>query len=169
MNKLLEEENMDQIPEDLKRRAQWVGWRYGKERSGRREKVPVDLATLRNAKVSDPETWTSFGEAKESLQDSDSGIDGIGFVFTRDDPFVGIDLDKCRDPRTGEIEPWAAKIVVSLDSYSEISPSGRGVHIIVKARVPDEAGSVFDLDGNKIEVYSCSRFFTVTGVQINVE
>lgn len=53
----------------------------------------------------------------------------VGFVFTRDDPFVGIDLDHCRDPETGKIKPWALEIVAKLNSYSEVSPSGTGLHI----------------------------------------
>ncbi len=145
MNKLLEEENMDQIPEDLKRLDQWVGWRYGRERSGRREKVPVDLATGQYAKVNEAETWITFAKAKEALEHSEHGIDGIGFVFTRDDPFVGIDLDNCRDPRTGEIEPWANEIVKGINSYTEVSPSGSGVHIIIEADLPADAARVLQL------------------------
>lgn len=54
--------------------------------------------------------------------------------FTREDPFTGIDLDACLDPNTGEVTPRAAEIVKLLDSYTEISPSGRGLHIIVRGK-----------------------------------
>ena len=154
---------LDRIPEDLKKLNQWIAWRYGKKKSGRYPKVPVDPITGSNAKVNDPETWTSFGEAKEALQDCDSQVDGIGFVFTKDDPLACIDFDDCRDPETGQIEPWAEEIVLSLDSYSEISPSGTGVHTIMKADVPDGARCRYELDTNEIEVYSCGRFLTMTG------
>jgi putative DNA primase/helicase len=63
---------------------------------------------------------------------------GIGYVFSAEDPYTGIDLDKCRDPETGTIEEWAQEIIISLRSYTEISPSGRGVHIIVRGKLPPE-------------------------------
>jgi len=71
---------------------------------------------------------------------------------------VGIDLDHCRDPQTGEITPRALEIVQRLDSYTEISPSGDGLHILVIGQLPRQ--------GNKcggIEMYSSGRYFTVTG------
>lgn len=69
-----------------------------------------------------------------------------------------MDLDGCLDPETGEVEPWALEIVEQLDSYTEISPSGTGLHILVRAGLPE--------GGNRkgqIEMYDRSRFFTVTG------
>ena len=63
-------------------------------------------------------------------------MDGIGFVFTSDDRYTGIDLDKCRNPKTGEISPKAVEIVRLLNSYTEISPSGCGLHIILKGKLP---------------------------------
>jgi primase-polymerase (primpol)-like protein len=62
------------------------------------------------------------------------GYCGVGFVFSSDDPYVGIDLDGCRNPQTGYIEPWALEIVRRLNSYTEISRSGTGLHIIAKGR-----------------------------------
>ncbi len=158
------EPKLDRIPEDLRKLRQWVGWRYGKKKqSGRRKKVPVDLITGRNAKVNDPKTWTTYGAAKDALEHPEYEIDGIGFVFTKDDPLACIDLDDCRDPETGQIETWAEDILISLDSYSEISPSGRGVHTIMKADLSDGARCRYELDANEIEVYSYGRFLTMTG------
>jgi hypothetical protein len=82
----------------------------------------------------------------------------VGFVFTSVDPFTGIDLDKCRDPETASVEPWAQSIVDFLDSYTEISPSGRGLHIIVMGTLP-ETGRRKD----RVEMYSSARYFTMTG------
>jgi putative DNA primase/helicase len=78
-------------------------------------------------------------------------------VFSSGDPFCGVDLDGCRDPETGEMEHWAKEIVEALSSYAEVSPSGRGVHIIAKGKAP----TPFKRD--RIEMYSIERFFTVTG------
>ncbi len=63
-------------------------------------------------------------------------LDGIGFVFSTNDPYVGVDLDNCRNPKTGEIAPRALRIVQLLNSFTEISPSGCGLHVFVKGKLP---------------------------------
>jgi putative DNA primase/helicase len=85
-------------------------------------------------------------------------MSGVGFVFTEDDPFAGIDLDKCRDSETGVVAPWAQKIVDALDSYTEVSPSGTGLHIFVKATLPGRNNRK-----GPVEVYESRRYFTLTG------
>ncbi|MDA1196203.1 MAG: phage/plasmid primase, P4 family, partial [Planctomycetota bacterium] len=79
-------------------------------------------------------------------------------MFSGDDPYVGIDLDGCLDPETGQLAAWAARIVTLLDSYTEISPSGRGVHIFVCGVIPGPRRRV-----GPVEMYSSGRYFTVTG------
>jgi putative DNA primase/helicase len=63
-------------------------------------------------------------------------LDGIGFVFTESDPFCGVDLDACVDPKTGEIASWASEIVRELNSYTAFSPSGTGLHVLLRAEFP---------------------------------
>jgi putative DNA primase/helicase len=82
----------------------------------------------------------------------------VGFVFSSGDPYTGIDLDEVRNPETGELAEWAQKVVDTFDAYTEISPSGEGVHIFVKGR------TLKARKNSSIEVYSTARFFTVTGV-----
>ena len=111
----------------LKDMAQWVNWRQ-EMRPGQKKptKVPYDpkTPTLTLAKSNDPSTWGTFKVAVQSMKTHK--LDGIGFVVTKDDDFVGFDLDHCIEPKTGEIEAWAMKIVETLNSYTEKSPSGRG-------------------------------------------
>ena len=85
-------------------------------------------------------------------------MSGVGFVFTEDDPYAGIDIDKCRNSETGEIDQWARKIVDALDSYTEISPSGTGLHIFVKATLPGPNNRK-----GPLEMYESGRYFTLTG------
>ena len=73
-------------------------------------------------------------EAKRATREKD--LDGIGFVFTESDPFCGVDLDACVDPKTGQIASWASEIVGALDSYTEFSPSGTGLHVLLRAKLP---------------------------------
>ncbi|ELZ68779.1 hypothetical protein C457_10976 [Haloferax prahovense DSM 18310] len=87
--------------------------------------------------------------------------DGIGFVFTQDDPIVGVDLDDCRDPETGDVDEDAQDIIERLDSYTEISPSGTGYHVLINGDLPEGRNR-----RGHIELYDTARFFTVTGDRV---
>jgi hypothetical protein len=93
--------------------------------------------------------------------------DGIGFMFAETDPYVGIDLDKCCDRGTGVLEGWARRIVERLNSYTELSPSGTGVHIILRASllatVEKLGREEIQHKSGSIEIYDRDRYFTVTG------
>jgi putative DNA primase/helicase len=86
------------------------------------------------------------------------GHHGIGFVFTPEDDLCGVDLDGCLDPETGKIESWAQEIIEELDSYTEISPSGTGVHILLRGKLPEGRNRK-----GRFEAYDRSRYFTMTG------
>jgi len=91
------------------------------------------------------------------------GHPNIGFMFSEDDPYCGVDLDGCVDPETGEITKLARQIIDRVDSYSEISPSGTGVKIFIKGTIP---GPRRKNPQKNIEVYDRRRFFAVTGHHI---
>ena len=139
------------IPKELKALDQWVA---------RRGKVPVDPKNGHNARPNDPGTWGTFARAVERAKKD--GLDGAGFVFSKDDPYCGADLDKCHDPDTGEVEEWAREVVERLDSYTEVSPSGTGLHVFIRGSIP-KGGPKRLPDGRSVEVYDRGRFFTVTG------
>lgn len=163
---------VDPIPVDLRVHPQWVVWRYTwKPRAAKWDKPPYRARGGAAASHSDPATWAPFDVALGAYRAG--GWDGIGFVVTRDDRFTGIDLDKCRDPESGVIEPWAAEIVDAFDSYTEASPSGTGLRVWIAASLagllPTEADGT-QKDGRRtgsIEVYHARRFFTVTGHRLN--
>ena len=145
--------NLDCLPEELRQRHQWVVWKL-EERDGKPTKVPYIAGGSGKASSTDSLTWRSFEEAVQALETG--RYNGIGFVFSSGDPFAGVDLDDCRDPETGELEEWAAKIVEAFGSYAEVSQSGTGVHIIVKGKAPNKKRG-------KVEAYSSERYFTMTG------
>lgn len=147
------------VPAELRERRQWVCWRY-EDRGGKRTKVPVDPSTGANASSTDPGTWGTFEAAISRV--GEGGVEGVGFVFTTDDPYVGVDLDGVLDPETGEAEGWAMEIVAELGSYTEVSPSGTGLHVFVEGEVP-RGGPKALSNGHAVEVYDRDRFFTVTG------
>jgi hypothetical protein len=158
---------IENIPTALVERRQWVLWRTV-TRGGKPTKVPYQ-ANGQAAKSNDATTWGEFGTIWDLCQSG--GYDGIGYVFSADDPFVGVDLDGCRDPATGAVDAWAQAIIDSMpDAYAEVSPSQTGVKLFLrgtirggkhKASVPDEPGH-----GGKtaaVEVYAAGRYFTATG------
>ena len=151
--------DIEVLPDALTARDQWICWR-GEERDGKVTKVPVDPRSGEYASTTDPTTWTSVEAALVSVEPAKA--DGIGFVFTEDDPIVGVDLDDCRDPESGTLEEWARDIIIRLDSYAEVSPSGTGVHVLAEGELPDGRSRSGD-----VEMYETSRFFTVTGVHLD--
>jgi putative DNA primase/helicase len=144
------------IPHKLKRRPQFVNWRYAWD--GKKwTKHPYNPRTGEKASSTDLMTWSTFSEVLDAYETGD--YDGVGFVFCSADPFVGIDLDECHDPESGEISPWALQIIDAVkEGYIEVSPSGTGVHIIIEGKV--RAGGMRQ---GPIELYSRDRFFTLTG------
>ena len=152
--------NYSNIPDELKNLNQWVVWKL-EIRDERLTKVPYQ-ADLPQSKASstNPKTWTSFKNAFFAFE-NEKIFSGIGFVFSKDDPYIGIDFDKCIDPSTNLIYPSIEQNIVSLGSYTEISQSGKGIHVIGKGLNPDPAGK-----GSKksnFEMYSYGRYFTMTG------
>lgn len=144
------------IPSALRQRPQWVLWR-GERVTGRLTKVPYQTTGIRASSTA-PDTWSTFDAALMAM----GGFDGLGYVFSPDDPFTGVDLDNVRDAVTGALSSKAAVIVARLDSYTEISPSGEGLHVIVAAK---KTGPLCR-SGN-IEMYDSERFFCVTGDRLD--
>jgi putative DNA primase/helicase len=142
----------EEIPPSLLEHDQWLCWRE-EDRDGKPTKIPIDPTTCEFASTTDPETWAGFEAAREQAK----AEAGLGFVFTDDDPFVGVDLDDCRVPGTETTLEWADDIIKTLDSFTEISPSGTGFHVLVKGDLPEGRNRKDDL-----ELYETARFFTVT-------
>lgn len=144
--------NLYAIPAELRALRQWILWRYEDKGAKKPTKVPYSInGTL--ASVTDPSTWASFDEAFNALQFG--SYDGLGFVFTANDDYTGVDLDDCEGNAVDQDRQL--KLFRALDSYSEISPSGKGLHVIAKGRVPQGRRRAH------IEVYSSERYFTMTG------
>lgn len=110
---------------ELKSQKRWVGWNY-EERGGKITKVPKNGRSGYNASSNKPQTWESLPaceKGKEMFK-----FDGVGVILG--EGICGIDLDHVRDPATGETAAAAEAIIKRLDSYTELSPSGTGYHIL---------------------------------------
>ena len=166
--------DLDAIPSELIRLDQWGVWKL-EIRDGETTKVPKRADGRGNAKSNKPETWCGFDEAVGAYRTGK--YMGIAFFFAEDDPFCGVDFDACHDPATGKLTDWAAGWVDNLDSYTEVSPSGYGVKMIVRATLrpkpkgwsgPWSVHKSKDLQtyGDKkpeIAMYDRTRFWCMTG------
>lgn len=157
------------VPETLRDEDQWVAWRYKWDRD-RDEwtKIPTDVNTGDFASSTDSDTWGSFSDAVAYHNDSATDTDGVGFVVSDEDVFVGLDLDDCRDPESGDVEAWAREIVDDADTYAEWSPSGTGARAFGLGFMPDgKTRSGVDGAEGHIEMYETGRYLTVTGHKID--
>lgn len=157
---------MTHIPSEMRTIPQWVGFTLENMPNGRTSKKPIDPRTLYGASSTNPDTWGTYEEALACIgKDSRFGkVDGVGFVLSP--PYCGIDLDHVIDSQTGELHADAIDIVETMDSYTERSPSGTGLHIIYRGSVHPEwkkkqAGAFGE--NTDLEMYQQGRYFTVTG------
>jgi putative DNA primase/helicase len=152
------------IPEELKARPQWVNWKYAWD--GKKwTKHPYNPGNGRKASSTELLTWSPFEDVLAAYETGK--YDGVGFVFSSGDAYTGVDLDGCRDPENGEVARWAIRVIKGLGGYSETSPSGGGMHVIVRGELSEGVRhKVRGPAGGTIEAYSTKRFFTVTGMPL---
>lgn len=166
---------MSYIPDELIRLPQWVVWKLVPHPDPDKKalKFPINIRTGNGASTTNPGNWFSFQEVQAYLEewqghehshfDKQLGeltgvVKGPGFVFSKDDPYCGIDLDNCID-EYGYLVDWARKIAEYFDSYTEVSQSEKGIHIIIKGKKPAGSGC----KNGDIECYDQARFFAMTG------
>ena len=140
--------NLKNIPREIQSLHQWVG-------AGVDSKAPMRVDTLFSASTTNPNTWCSFEEARQAVEQGD--ITHLGFVFN-DNGIVGVDIDAGYDEE-GFISPLAADIIGVCESYTEKSRSGRGFHILLKGHLPFKGKN----NRNGVEIYKTARYFIMTG------
>lgn len=158
------------IPQDLRDLPRWCCWQERDKGDGKKpDRPPINVTKGFQgrhvfAKANDPATWGTFEQAmaylREHLQGSETPS-GLSLALNGDG-LVGADLDHCRDPKTKTIAPWAQEIVKQLATYTEISPSGTGLRMFLRGKLP--AGGRHR--GN-VEVYDRDKFLTVTGRKLS--
>ena len=144
---------------DIANYRQWLLWTFRNSR-----KVPLN----KWGEASGVDRDWDFMAFEDAVEASERlAVQGVAFVFTKDDPFFGIDLDNSlehADYRT--MKPWAQDIAMMASSYTETSPSLTGLKIFCKGKLPDGARNRFTCNDGEVEIYEHGRFFTVTGFDI---
>lgn len=151
--------HLHNVPAELKTPPQCVAWKMEPGKDGKATKVPYQPANPQfKASSNNPKTWGTFEQAIAVA--STDGFSGVGRVLTKDDHLGCVDLDHCRNSVTGAIEAWAWEIILKLNSYTEVSPSGEGVHIWVKVQTKTDTRK--RKSGN-IEIFWWGLYLTMTG------
>ena len=153
---------MIMTPEEMRKMAQWVGWRLEPDPKGEKpRKVPYDPKTGKRASSTNPETW---GTMEQALEAKDRYmLAGIGFVFTDGCGIIGVDIDHCLD-ENGKMNEIARAITEKYPTYTEISPSGTGLHLFYHGTEMPGKGNKNSATG--CEMYAGARYFTMTGKQL---
>ena len=164
---------LPKVPQQLKDKPSWVLWKIA-EVNGKHTKVPYKLDGGKAASTRS-EDWADYQSVVEQAM-RDGGLTknrGIGRVVQEEERLVGIDLDGCRNPETGDITSWAMSIIHAVRSYTEVTPSQTGARIWLTGKVPKEFDNVYNLDPAvgfggkvKVEIYNDARYFAVSGQSI---
>jgi hypothetical protein len=153
----------------LRDRPIWVCFEIIQEEDGTKRKIPISPKNFKPAKINDPSTWGTLSEAKLAM--TQLSCDRyrrsarplyLAIALVKDFGLLFIDLDKIRNRETGEIVPWASEIIHLCNSYTEISQSGTGIHIL--------GTGIKEFKGNRkgqLEIYDHGRFCIVTNKPIN--
>src|SRR5947209_12736369 len=144
------------LPERLRGFPHFVVWRYQRVED-ELKKPPFDPKTGKRASVRRPDTWGSFQDAQAAYETKQFA--GVGIVLTPEMGMVGIDIDHCI--QEGKVSGDAARIVSAINSYTEVSPSGEGIRIMLAGKLPGQ----FRRTGS-LELYEDMRYLTLTGHRI---
>lgn len=154
---------VDRIPSELRACNQWVVWK-SIIRNSIETKPPFNPNHPQyGADVGAPSTWGTFEQAYNTWQANRDTIAGIGFVFTEDDDFFGLDIDderKVKPEHVADRRGLVQQILDNVRTYTELSPSGQGLHLIGRGKLPFEGRRS---PHAQIELYGSKRFFTITG------
>lgn len=145
----------EHIPDKMKSIPNWVLWKLV-NRNGKKTKIPYQTNGI-EARVHDPYTWNRFESVYGRFMKNNEYA-GIGFVFSKSRGLMGVDFDHVKDLNTGKWNDAEIQDALSIGSYTEISPSGDGLHVICSAIKPGVACKA----GNH-EMYDSVHYFTVTG------
>jgi hypothetical protein len=147
------------ITQELRMRKQWVMWCWVRKKKW--DKMPYGKDGTSD-EWTDPKQWMTFDEALALATAEGSGYDGIGYVFSPDDPYFGVDYDDALD-ENGQLRPEIQPHVSLFATYTEESPTGTGVKLIGRGHTRNATTTEAAIGDIGFENYDSGRFFTITG------
>ena len=150
------------IPITLKQHDNWVVWGIRGSNQGASMKLPYNPSSLLkcNPQLAKAGVCESWGDYTDALKCVNVGLaQGLGYQFNNNGLY-GVDLDNVFD-ENGTLIEEAKEIVEMLNSYTELSPSKRGLHVLVYA--PDAVITRHRKKDHFLEIYGSGRYFTMTG------
>lgn len=160
-------ELLNNIPHELKHKGLFCVWKL----DSRGRKVPYNPVTKTMAKSNNRNTFNSYQTILSYLpqyyQVNAQGVvlGGLGLgIFNG---FSAIDIDNCRNEKTGELSEMAEEIINFINSYTEISPSGKGIRIIFRTgNTPNKDYFYINNRNLGLEIYisdNTNKYVTLTG------
>lgn len=172
--------SFDKLPQQMRDAPRWVMWRYEPHKdnptTGKPRKVPLSCSFNGRASSVNPDSWSDLDVVRARLKADHAPqrsaepryAEGIGFMLG--DGWIGIDLDKVRDPRKEgkrNTEDWAlhlGTLAKQAGAYIDISPNGTGYHFILRGTMPSDWSNnspKWDKVG-AVEIYDSGRYFTMS-------
>ena len=152
--------NPQNLPPKLREKQIFITWKYVKKRGQPKPtKVPTSPTTGQFISATDLTQRVTFEDACDALAFESHPVNGLGIVLSEDENITVLDLDNC--VTNDEIDAWASDIIDRFDAYTELSPSGKGIRVILEGSKPGPRCRT-----GQIEIYSCKRFVTVTGARL---
>ena len=149
----------------------FVCWGYRRTKSGKRTKPPL-MPSGYPASSNDPTTWVTLEEALVAIERQGTidgkTLQGVGIMLDGNDRLLAFDLDRCYDDQAGKLAPWAHETIAQLQTYTEITPSQKGIRAIGTVppgwRGPIHRDVTMDQNGGHMEIFhNCARFITISG------
>lgn len=155
----------DNMPEVLTSLPRWVNWNM-EHKGGRWTKVPKHPDGY-NVSVTNPDSLSTFAAVRAAYQKNPDKLSGVGYVLGepitdegRQGFVIAVDFDYCFTD--GKPAPFVSEAVSYMRTYTEISPSGKGLRMFLLHPVQIDNRKVV-IDGASREIYASKRYMTVTG------
>jgi hypothetical protein len=138
----------------LKTLPRYLNFQLSTKSDGSLDKNPVNPITGRSASCDDPDTWVNYETAKAAEQ---HGEGCIGFALGKEVGLIVVDFDKVRATKDDPWPQWVLDEIKALDSYTEISASGRGFHVLVWGKIEQ------NFNRDQVEIWDSTKMFALTG------
>lgn len=146
------------FPDALKQHRRWMCWKIVPQPDGKPDKEPFNPVTGAHANVADPDTWVDYWTAAQAVEAGEYG--SVGFVLGGEAGLCVVDFDNVKESTSDPWPEWVTRELDELDSYTEVSASGRGLHVLVWGALP---GPNMNRQKCHVELWGSNKMFALSG------